>query len=57
MLTFKDAGFNTPTDLKAGTNKWNTASLFIKMRYISIIDYDRVIFRYSCDTFCAMKSY
>ena len=51
MLTFKDAGFNSPTDLRAGINKWNTASLFINMRYISIIDYDRVIFRCSCDTF------
>ena len=51
MSTFTVAGFNSPTDLKAGINKWNTANLFIKMRYISIIDYDRVIFRYSCDTF------
>ena len=51
MLTFKDAGFNSPTDLRAGINKWNTANLFINMRYISIIDYDRVIFRCSCDTF------
>ena len=51
MSTFTVAGFNSPTDLKAGINKWNTANLFIKMRYISIIDYDREIFRYSCDAF------
>ena len=36
MLSFKGACFNSPTDLRAGTNNWNTASLFIKMRYISI---------------------
>ena len=51
MSTFKVAGFNSRTDLRAGIDKWNTTNIFIKMRYISIIDYDRVIFRYSSDTF------
>ena len=51
MLTFKVADFNSPTDLRAGINKWNTANLVIKMRFINIIDYYRAIFRYSCDTF------
>ena len=55
LLTFKGARFDSPTDLRARTVKWNTASLF--MRYIIPIDCDRGIFRYSCDTFCAMKSY
>ena len=36
---------------------WNTVNLFIKMKYISITDYDGVIFRYSCDTLCTMKYY
>ena len=58
LLVFKCAGFiNSPTDLSAATYKWNTANLFIKMRYVSIIDYDRAISRYSCDTLCAMKFY
>ena len=45
----KATGFKGPADLIPGTNKCNTANLFINMGYISIIDYDRVIFRYSHD--------
>ena len=57
LLVFKGACFKSPTDLRAVNYKWNTANLFIKMRYFSITDYDRAIFRYLCDTLCAMKSY
>ena len=39
LLVFKGAGFISPTDLTAATYKWNTANLFIKMRYVSINDY------------------
>ena len=56
LIGFKGAGFNRPTDLSAMTYKWNTVNLFSKMRYVRIIDYDRVIFRYSCGTLCAIKS-
>ena len=35
LLVLNCAGFiNSPTDLRAATYKWNTANLFIKMRYI-----------------------
>ena len=58
LLVFECAGFiYSPTDLRAATYKWNTANLFLKMRHVSIIDCDRAIIRYSCDTLCAMKSY
>ena len=50
LLVFKGAGFKSPTDLRAATYKWNTVNVFIKMRYVSIINYDRAIFRYSSDT-------
>ena len=36
-LVFKDSDFNNPTDLK-GTI-WNTVNLFIKKRYVNIIDF------------------
>ena len=39
LIVFKDAGFKGPTDLRAVTYKWNTANLFIKMRYVSVTDY------------------
>ena len=51
MLLFRIAGFKSPTDLRVGIIKWNTATQLIKMRYISKIDFNRVIFRYSRDTF------
>ena len=57
LLVFIGAGFNFPTGLRAVTYKWNTVNLFIKVRYFRIIDYDRVIFRYSFGTLCVMKSY
>ena len=57
LLVFKGAGFNRPTDLTAVTYKWNTVNLFIRMRYVRIVDYDIVMFRYSCGTLCGTKSY
>ena len=39
LIVFKDAVFKSPTDLRAVTYKWNTANLFIKMRYVSVTDY------------------
>ena len=56
-VSIQRCSFNIPTDLRAGTNRWNTARLFIKMRYINITDYGQVISRYSCDTFCTVKFY
>ena len=56
LLVLKCAGINHPTDLRAMTYKWNTVNLLIKMRYVRIIMF-RVIFRNSCGTLCAMKSY
>ena len=55
LLVFKGEGFKSPTDLRALTYKWNAANLFIKLKYVSITDYDRAIFRYSCDK--TMKYY
>ena len=50
LLVFRGSGFNCPTDLGPGTCKWNRAKDFIYVRYVSITDYDRAIFRYLCDT-------
>ena len=50
LFVFKGARFNCPTDFRAVTYNWNTVTLFIKIRYVRISDYDRVVFRYSCGT-------
>ena len=57
LLVFKGARFKKPTDLRAVTYKWDTANLFVQMRYVSITDYDRAIFRYSCDTLCSISQF
>ena len=39
LLVFRGANFSSATDLRTVNYKWNTTNLFIKIRYISIIDY------------------